>query len=234
MLEVRALAASYGHALVLHDVSLKVGDDEIVTILGPNGAGKTTLVNSIAGVHPVLDGSIEFDGVDLGKIPSHAVSGHGVALVPEGRRIFPKMTVSENLDLGAYGRDARPERDTNLAWVQEIFPRLADRRTQEAGTLSGGEQQMLAIGRALMSRPKLLLLDEPSLGLAPIIVQGIFEVLREVNAAGVSILLVEQNAAGALELASRGYVLEEGRIVGEDTSAALGSDERLRKAYLGM
>jgi branched-chain amino acid transport system ATP-binding protein len=144
------------------------------------------------------------------------------------------MTVSENLDIGAYGPDARPERDTNLAWVQEIFPRLADRSTQVAGTLSGGEQQMLAVGRALMSRPRLLLLDEPSLGLAPIIVQGIFEVLREVNAAGVSILLVEQNAAGALELASRGYVLEEGRIVGEDTSAALGSDERLRKAYLGM
>jgi branched-chain amino acid transport system ATP-binding protein len=144
------------------------------------------------------------------------------------------MTVSENLDLGAYGRDARPERDTNLAWVHEIFPRLADRSAQVAGTLSGGEQQMLAVGRALMSRPRLLLLDEPSLGLAPIIVQGIFEVLREVNAAGVSILLVEQNAAGALELASRGYVLEEGRIVGEDTSAALGSDERLRKAYLGM
>lgn len=234
MLEVRALNTGYGHALVLHDISLNVGDDEIVTILGPNGAGKTTLVNSIAGVHPVLTGTIEFDGVDLGTIPQHMVSGHGVALVPEGRRIFPKMTVLENLDLGAYGRDARPERDTNLAWVHEIFPRLADRSTQVAGTLSGGEQQMLAVGRALMSRPRLLLLDEPSLGLAPIIVQGIFEVLREVNAAGVSILLVEQNAAGALELASRGYVLEEGRIVGEDTSAALGSDERLRKAYLGM
>lgn len=234
MLEVRAVSTGYGHARVLHDISLSVADNEIVTILGPNGAGKTTLVNSIAGVHPTLQGSIVFDGADLGAIPPHAVSGHGVALVPEGRRIFPKMTVSENLDLGAYGRQARPERDKNLAWVHEIFPRLADRSTQEAGTLSGGEQQMLAIGRALMSRPKLLLLDEPSLGLAPIIVQGIFEVLRGVNASGVSILLVEQNAAGALELASRGYVLEEGRIVGEDTSAALGSDERLRKAYLGM
>ena len=234
MLEVRALSAGYGHARVLHDISLNVGDDEIVTILGPNGAGKTTLVNSIAGVHPVSNGSIEFDGVDLATIPPHTVSGHGVALVPEGRRIFPRMTVSENLDLGAYGRDARPDRGTNLAWVHEIFPRLADRSTQVAGTLSGGEQQMLAVGRALMSRPKLLLLDEPSLGLAPIIVQGIFEVLRDVNASGVSILLVEQNAAGALELASRGYVLEEGRIVGEDTSSALASDERLRKAYLGM
>jgi branched-chain amino acid transport system ATP-binding protein len=234
MLEVRGLAAGYGKAQVLHGISLTVGVDEIVTILGPNGAGKTTLVNSIAGVHPVMAGSVVLDGVDLAAIPPHQVSGHGVALVPEGRRIFPKMSVAENLDLGAYGKTARPERDSNLAWVHEIFPRLADRSGQEAGTLSGGEQQMLAIGRALMSRPRLLLMDEPSLGLAPIIVQGIFAVLREVNSAGVSILLVEQNAAGALDLASRGYVLEEGRIVGEDTSLALRSDERLRKAYLGM
>jgi branched-chain amino acid transport system ATP-binding protein len=234
MLEVQGLTAGYGKAQVLHEISLSVGVDEIVTILGPNGAGKTTLVNSIAGVQPVMAGSVVLDGVDLVAIPPHRVSGHGVALVPEGRRIFPKMSVAENLDLGAYGKTARPERDSNVAWVHEIFPRLADRSRQEAGTLSGGEQQMLAIGRALMSRPRLLLLDEPSLGLAPIIVQGIFEVLREVNAAGVSILLVEQNAAGALDLASRGYVLEEGRIVGEDTSAALRSDERLRKAYLGM
>jgi branched-chain amino acid transport system ATP-binding protein len=234
MLEVQGLAAGYGKAQVLHEISLTVGVDEIVTILGPNGAGKTTLVNSIAGVQPVMAGSVVLDGVDLVAIPPHRVSAHGVALVPEGRRIFPKMSVAENLDLGAYGKTARPERDSNVAWVHEIFPRLADRSRQEAGTLSGGEQQMLAIGRALMSRPRLLLLDEPSLGLAPIIVQGIFEVLREVNAAGVSILLVEQNAAGALDLASRGYVLEEGRIVGEDTSAALRSDERLRKAYLGM
>jgi branched-chain amino acid transport system ATP-binding protein len=234
MLEVRGLAAGYGKAQVLHGISLTVGVDEIVTILGPNGAGKTTLVNSIAGVHPVMAGSVVLDGVDLAALPPHPVSGHGVALVPEGRRIFPKMSVAENLDLGAYGKTARPERDSNLAWVHEIFPRLADRSGQEAGTLSGGEQQMLAIGRALMSRPRLLLMDEPSLGLAPIIVQGIFAVLREVNSAGVSILLVEQNAAGALDLASRGYVLEEGRIVGEDTSVALRSDERLRKAYLGM
>jgi len=234
MLEVRGLAAGYGKARVLHEISLTVGVDEIVTILGPNGAGKTTLVNSIAAVHPTMSGSVTFDGVDLTAIPPHRVSGHGVALVPEARRIFPKMTVLENLDIGAYGRDARPERDSNLAWVHEIFPRLEDRSGQAAGTLSGGEQQMLAIGRALMSRPRLLLLDEPSLGLAPIIVQGIFEVLREVNSAGVSILLVEQNAVGALDLASRGYVLEEGRIVGEDSSAALQSDERLRKAYLGM
>jgi branched-chain amino acid transport system ATP-binding protein len=234
MLEVQGLAAGYGKAQVLHGISLSVGVDEIVTILGPNGAGKTTLVNSIAGVQPVMAGSVVLDGVDLVAIPPHRVSAHGVALVPEGRRIFPKMSVAENLDLGAYGKAARPERNSNVAWVHEIFPRLADRSGQEAGTLSGGEQQMLAIGRALMSRPRLLLLDEPSLGLAPIIVQGIFEVLREVNAAGVSILLVEQNAAGALDLASRGYVLEEGRIVGEDTSAALSSDERLRKAYLGM
>jgi branched-chain amino acid transport system ATP-binding protein len=234
VLEVTSLVAGYGKATALHDVSLKVESGEIVAILGPNGAGKTTLVNSIARVLPSMGGSVVLDGSDLMAIAPHEVSARGVALVPEGRRIFPKMTVTENLDLGAYATVARPERDTSLAWVHEIFPRLAERRNQEAGTLSGGEQQMLAIGRALMSKPKLLLLDEPSLGLAPIIVQNIFEVLSEINNAGVSILLVEQNAAEALDLAERGYVLEEGRIVGEDAAHVLLNDERLRKAYLGM
>jgi branched-chain amino acid transport system ATP-binding protein len=176
----------------------------------------------------------KLDGTDLLAVSPHQISGHGVALVPEGRRIFPRMTVADNLDIGAYGRDARAERDSNLTWVQEIFPRLGERRMQVAGTLSGGEQQMLAIGRALMSKPKLLLLDEPSLGLAPIIVSNIFEILGEINSAGVSILLVEQNAVEALDLATRGYVLEEGHIVGEDTSGALLGDERLRQAYLGL
>ena len=235
VLDVEGLRAGYGHATALHDVSLRVDSGEIVAILGPNGAGKTTLVNAIAGVLSPTAGTVTFDGSDLRSIPAHEVSATGVALVPEGRRIFPRMTVAENLDLGAYGRDARPDHDESLAWVHEIFPRLAERSTQEAGTLSGGEQQMLAIGRALMSKPKLLLLDEPSLGLAPIIVHGIFEVLKEINeSSGVSMLLVEQNAVEALGLARRGYVLEEGRMVMEDRSEALLNDERLRKAYLGM
>ena len=234
MLEVRNLSAGYGKATALFEVSLSVEDGEIVAILGPNGAGKTTLVNSLAGVLRPAGGSVTLDGTDLLRVAPHEINAHGVALVPEGRRIFPKMTVAENLDIGAYTPEARRHHDSSLAWVQRILPRLAERHYQEAGTLSGGEQQMLAIGRALMSRPRLLLLDEPSLGLAPIIVQGIFEVLRDVNEAGVSILLVEQNAVEALELASRGYVLEEGRIVGEDSSDALLEDERLRKAYLGL
>jgi len=234
VLEVSSLVAGYGKAEVLHDLSLAVESGEIVAILGPNGAGKTTLVNSIGGVLRPTAGSVVFDGTDLISVPPHEISSHGVALVPEGRRIFPRMTVSENLDVGAYGAAARPERERTLAWVHQIFPLLAERSNQVAGTLSGGEQQMLAIGRALMSRPRLLLLDEPSLGLAPIIVQGIFEVLREVNDAGVSILLVEQNAVEALDLAGRGYVLEEGMIVGEANAQALLDDERLRKAYLGM
>jgi branched-chain amino acid transport system ATP-binding protein len=234
VLEVSGLRAGYGKATALHDVSLRVDSGEIVAILGPNGAGKTTLVNAIAGVLRPTAGSVVLEGNDLLAAAPHEMSVRGVALVPEGRRIFPRMTVGENLDIGAYARDARPDRDANLAWVHQIFPRLAERSDQEAGTLSGGEQQMVAIGRALMSKPRLLLLDEPSLGLAPIIVHGIFEVLRQVNEAGVSILLVEQNAVEALDLAGRGYVLEEGRIVGEDRSDALLDDERLRKAYLGM
>ena len=234
MLDVNELTAGYGKAQALFDISLHVDEGEIVTILGPNGAGKTTLVNSIAGVLRPSGGSVAVDGSDLLTLAPHQISGHGVALVPEGRRIFPRMTVADNLDIGAYGREARGDRDDNLQWVHEIFPRLEERADQEAGTLSGGEQQMLAIGRALMSKPKLLLLDEPSLGLAPIIVSDIFRILREINAAGVSILIVEQNAVEALDLASRGYVLEEGHIVGEDDSENLLHDERLRKAYLGL
>jgi branched-chain amino acid transport system ATP-binding protein len=215
-------------------VSLRVGDGEVVTILGPNGAGKTSLVNAIAGVLRPWAGSASFDGVDLTTLRPHQVIDHGVALVPEGRRIFPKMTVLENLDIGSYVVTARTGHDAALESVYRIFPRLEERHSQVAGTLSGGEQQMLAIGRALMAQPRLLLLDEPSLGLAPIVVENIFEVLRRVNATGVSILLVEQNAAEALDIATRGYVLEEGRIVGEGSSHDLERDERLRKAYLGL
>jgi branched-chain amino acid transport system ATP-binding protein len=234
MLDVAGLTAGYGRATALHGVSLRVESGEIVAILGPNGAGKTTLVNSIAGILRPTGGSVVLDGSDLVTLDPHQIISHGVAVVPEGRRIFPRMTVAENLLVGSYAVDARPDREASLARVHEIFPRLAERHDQEAGTLSGGEQQMLAIGRALMSKPRLLLLDEPSLGLAPIIVHAIFDVLREINKGGVSILLVEQNAVEALDLAGRGYVLEEGRIVGEDTSSALLGDERLRKAYLGM
>ena len=234
MLQVDGLGTGYGRAQALHDVSLRVEDGEIVTILGPNGAGKTSLVNAIAGVLRPWGGSVTFDGIEMTTLPPHRVIEHGMALVPEGRRIFPKMTVTENLDLGSYTATARPGHDAALESVYRIFPRLKERHRQVAGTLSGGEQQMLAIGRALMAQPRLLLLDEPSLGLAPIVVENIFDVLREINASGVSILLVEQNAVEALDIAARGYVLEEGRVVGEGTAAELEQDERLRKAYLGL
>jgi len=234
MLQVDGLGTGYGRAQALHDVSLRVEDGEIVTILGPNGAGKTSLVNAIAGVLPTWGGSVTFDGIEMTTLPPHRVIEHGIALVPEGRRIFPKMTVTENLDLGSYTLTARSGHDAALDSVYRIFPRLEERHSQVAGTLSGGEQQMLAIGRALMAQPRLLLLDEPSLGLAPIVVENIFEVLRQVNATGVSILLVEQNAVEALDIAARGYVLEEGRVVGEGTAVELEQDERLRKAYLGL
>ncbi|MGH8873144.1 MAG: ABC transporter ATP-binding protein [Acidimicrobiia bacterium] len=234
MLQVDGLSAGYGRAQALHEVDLRVESGEIVTILGPNGAGKTTLVNAIAGVLRPWYGSVLFDDVDLTAIPPHRVTSRGIALVPEGRRIFPKMTVAENLDIGSYATTARPGHDAALASVYGVFPRLEERMSQVAGTLSGGEQQMLAVGRALMAQPRLLLLDEPSLGLAPIVVASIFEVLREVNAAGVSILLVEQNAVEALDIAGRGYVLEEGRIVGEGSADELERDQRLRRAYLGL
>ena len=234
MLEVKKLNAGYGQAQVLWDVSLTVNDGEIVAILGPNGAGKSTLVNTISGIHKASDGSITFDGTDLTKVKAHSVSAHGVAVVPEGRRIFPGMNVADNLAVGAYNKQARPDQAETLAFVYNIFPKLDDRSNQIAGSLSGGEQQMLAIGRGLMAHPSLLLLDEPSLGLAPIIVKDIFRILEEISKTGVSILLVEQNVADALNLAARAYVLEEGRIVLEGASDKLLGDERLRQAYLGL
>ena len=234
MLEVRGLATGHGLAQALWDVDLDVAEGEIVTILGPNGAGKSTLVNTIAGVSPAWAGSVVVDGTDLTTIPPHRVAQHGVALVPEGRRVFAGMTVIENLSIGAYGAAARPHEARTIERVFSIFPRLAERTQQLATTLSGGEQQMLAIGRALMAHPRVLLLDEPSLGLAPIIVQEIFAILRTIHEQGVSVLLVEQNVNEALELADRGYVLEEGRIVGAGTAAELASDARLRTAYLGL
>ncbi len=234
MLEISGVAATYGQAGALWDVSLRVDDGEIVTIVGPNGAGKSTLVNVLGGLHRASGGSIRLDGRELVGVPGDEICAAGIAVVPEGRRVFPTMTVLDNLDLGAYHKAARAGRDATYARVCEIFPLLADRSTQLAGSLSGGEQQMLAIGRALMSRPRLLLLDEPSLGLAPVIVEQIFEVVQQINQAGTSILLVEQNVVDALELADRAYILEEGRIVREGLPAELLADEALRAAYFGM
>jgi len=234
MLEVSELEVRYGKAGALWDVGLTVGEGEIVCIVGSNGAGKTTLVQAIAGMLPIAGGTVRIGGNDVAGQPAHIVCRSGVAIVPEGRRIFPGLTVSDNLDLGAYRRDARRAHAESLEWVQILFPRLAERRRQLAGSLSGGEQQMLAIGRAMMARPRLLLMDEPSLGLAPVIVDEVFDVIGEINRAGVSVLLVEQNVERALEIAARGYVLSEGRIALEGRAADLVANEGLRRTVLGI
>lgn len=233
MLEVGAVNASYGAFQALWDVSLRVNAGEIVALIGPNGAGKTTLLRTIAGLHRPSAGSIVLEGTPTTRFAGHELVARGVALVPEGRKLFGGMTVLENLEMGAYTARARRERARTLAWVQEIFPVLAARPQQIAATLSGGMQQMLAIGRALMSAPRLLLLDEPSLSLAPLIVQNIFDVVRRVNRNGVTVLLVEQNVRAALDLAHRAYVLERGRVVKHGTGAALLHDPDVRRAYLG-
>lgn len=234
MLKVESVTSGYGAAQALWDVSLEVAEGEIVTIIGPNGAGKSTLVNVLAGIHPSWSGSVQLDGVELTSLPAHDVCGAGIAVVPEGRQVFPEMTVADNLEIGGYHPSVRSYRNETFERVIEIFPILADRATQLAGSMSGGEQQMLAIGRALMARPRYLLLDEPSLGLAPVIVENIFEVLRQINAEGVSVVVVEQNVAEALELASRGYVLEQGNIVKEASADSLLEDPAVRAAYLGV
>jgi branched-chain amino acid transport system ATP-binding protein len=234
LLEIIDLNVAYGDAQALWNISLTVGEGESVTIIGPNGAGKTTLVNSLAGMMVARSGQVLLNGQDLTQILPHQVCGRGIAVVPEGRRLFPQMSVRDNLDIGAYIPQARPYYDELIEQVFTIFPHLKGRSRQLAGTLSGGEQQMVAIGRALMARPKLLLLDEPSLGLAPIIVDTIFEVLTEINNAGVSILMVEQNVTKALNFAARGYVLEQGRIILEGPTQSLLEDEHVRQAYLGL
>jgi branched-chain amino acid transport system ATP-binding protein len=234
MLEVNRLTVAHGEALALSEVSLAVGHGEIVTVLGANGAGKTTLINALAGIVPVRGGTIRFNGYDLTQHAAYEVCPHGIALVPEGRRLFPHMTVQENLVMGSYPRTARPHRRETEARVYEVFPRLHERRRQLAGTLSGGEQQMLAIGRALMARPRLLLLDEPSQGLAPVVVDTMFEVMARINRAGVALLLVEQHVTKALALASRGYVLEDGRIVLAGTREELRHHPLIASAYLGV
>jgi branched-chain amino acid transport system ATP-binding protein len=234
LLEVANLAVAYGDVRALWDISLEVNPGEIVVLIGSNGAGKTTLLRTIAGLQRPLAGQIRFDGAPLDTLPPHEIVARGVVLVPEGRRLFGGMSVSENLDLGAYTPRARAQRAATLERVFSIFPLLAERRQQRAQTMSGGQQQMLAIGRALMGLPRLLLLDEPSLGLGPLVVQQIFGVLRTIQAQGVTVLLVEQNAHAALALADRAYIVEQGRIVGEGTGAALLHDPAVQQAYLGV
>jgi len=233
VLEVRHLDASYGDSRALFSVSVSVAPGEIVGLLGSNGAGKSTLLGCIAGLVRPRAGSIRFDGVDLGAAGAHRVVERGVALVPEGRRLFGSMSVGENLDLGAFTPRAHAARRANLERVHALFPVLAERRRERVGALSGGQQQMVAIGRALMSEPRLLMLDEPLLGIAPRLAASIFDALTEINRGGVAIFLVEQNVHAALGLVHRAYVLESGRIVREGTGAALLADAAVRRAYLG-
>ena len=233
MLEIKNLTVHYGAITALHGISLEVGKGEIVTLIGSNGAGKSTTLRAISGLVRA-QGQILYQGRDLANRPAHEIVANGVSQVPEGRMIFANLTVRENLDMGAYMQKNKADIEHDLAFVFAMFPRLAERRKQIAGTLSGGEQQMLAIGRALMSRPKFLMLDEPSLGIAPLLVKTIFEKIVEINQQqGLAILLVEQNANLALEISCRGYVLETGRIILSDKSAALRANPRVRAAYLG-
>jgi branched-chain amino acid transport system ATP-binding protein len=223
----------YGTIHALKGISIDVREGEIVTLIGANGAGKSTTLRSINGLNHPKEGTITFQDKDITNEPPHDIVKMGISQSPEGRRVFSRMSVLENLEMGAYQRTNRAEIRQDLDRVYELFPRLQERRTQKAGTLSGGEQQMLAIGRALMARPKLLLLDEPSMGLAPIFVEKIFEIIKEINAQGTPILLVEQNALMALDAASRGYVLETGHVALADDAKALRQNEQVRKTYLG-
>ena len=233
LLELENMHSYYGHIHALRGISLTVDEGEVVTLIGSNGAGKTTTLRSIHGILPPREGKIIFDGEEIQGTAAHELIGKGIAQSPEGRRIFFRMTVLENLEMGAYHRNDASEVHEDMDRVFDLFPRLKERTRQEAGTMSGGEQQMLAIGRALMSRPKLLLLDEPSMGLAPVLVERIFEIIREINKQGTTLLLVEQNANVALEIASRGYVLESGAIVNSASASELREDPSVREAYLG-
>ncbi|MDR2726383.1 MAG: ABC transporter ATP-binding protein [Deltaproteobacteria bacterium] len=232
-LEIADLHAGYGRVRVLHGVSLNVREGEIVSILGANGAGKTTTMQAVSGLVRATGGAIRFRGEDIHSLPSHEIVQRGVTQSPEGRHVFGVLTVLENLYLGAFTVHDHDLSARTLEWIYQLFPRLGERREQLAGTLSGGEQQMLAIGRALMGQPQLLLLDEPSLGLAPLLVKSIFETVRMINERGVTVLIVEQNARAALKLADRGYVLELGRIVMEDRADKLLADPSIQEAYLG-
>jgi branched-chain amino acid transport system ATP-binding protein len=232
LLQVEEIHTYYGAIEALRGVSLRVEDGEVVTIIGSNGAGKSTTLRSISGLTPARSGTVTFDGQEITGLPAHEIVAYGIALAPEGRHCFPRMTVRENLDLGAYRRRDDGV-DEDLDRVFDLFPRLKEREAQKAGTMSGGEQQMLAIGRALMARPKLLMLDEPSMGIAPILVARIYETIGEINKSGVAILLVEQNANYALDISSRGYVLETGKVVLLGESTKLRDDPEVQRAYLG-
>jgi branched-chain amino acid transport system ATP-binding protein len=233
VLQVEDIQTYYGAIQALKGISLEVYEGEIVTLIGSNGAGKTTTLRSISGIVPPRTGRIVYQGRDITGLPGHTVASMGIAHSPEGRRIFPRMTVLENLEMGAFTRRDTAGIKADVERVYEMFPRLKEREKQKAGTMSGGEQQMLAMGRALMAQPTVLLLDEPSLGLAPVIVDKIYEIIREINEQGVTILLVEQNANYALDVSSRGYVLETGTVALTDKSASLRTDERVKAAYLG-
>ena len=233
LLEVAELHTFYGNIEALKGVSLRVDEGEVVTLIGSNGAGKSTTLRSISGLTPPREGSIKFDGTEIGEVPPQEIVQMGISQSPEGRHVFPRMTVRENLDLGAYLRKDRADIDKDMERVFALFPRLKERERQKGGTMSGGEQQMLAIGRALMANPKLLLLDEPSMGIAPILVERIYETIAEINRQGTTILLVEQNANYALGVSKRGYVLETGKIALEDESPKLLTNPDVQKAYLG-
>ncbi len=234
MLEVQALGVAYGAAPALWGVSLTVQPGELVCVVGPNGAGKTTLINTVAGLLRAREGALRWQGQDITTLPAHKFCAAGIALVPEGRRLFTGMSVRENLELGSFTPAARGQREQTLAQVLALFPVLQEKLRAPAGALSGGQQQMVAIGRALMARPGLLLLDEPSLGLAPLIVADMFRAIRQVNASGTAVLLVEQNVAMAMSLAQRAYVMEEGRIVAQGPAAELMARPEIRRAYLGL
>src|SRR6476619_2193212 len=236
LLEIRDMTVGYGRIEALHSISLSVEEGELVTLIGANGAGKTTTMRAISGIRPLTGGSIWFDGKDITKMKAHLRVLAGIVQAPEGRGVFPGMTVQENLDMGHYGRTfpTKAEYKATLDHVFELFPRLAERRTQMGGTMSGGEQQMIAIGRALMARPRVLLLDEPSMGLAPMIIQQIFRIISDINKTGVTILLVEQNAQQALSRSDRAYILETGTVTRNGVARDLLADDSIRAAYLGV
>jgi len=235
MLKIKNISTFYGNIQALKDISIDVSEGEIITLIGANGAGKSTTLMSLSGIVPIKSGSIEFNGQDISHMSPDKIVSLGISQVPEGRRIFPQLSVKENLDMGAFLRNDKDGIKKDIEYIFSLFPRLAERKNQQGGTLSGGEQQMLAISRALMARPRLLLLDEPSLGLAPLIVQQIFEIIKKVNKENnTTIFLVEQNANMALKIAHRGYVLETGRISMTDDAAKLLSNEDVKKAYLGI
>src|SRR6476469_4555095 len=232
-LNVENIKTYYGNIQALKGISLKVEEGECVTLIGSNGAGKSTTLRSISGLTPPREGSIRFDGEEISRLPPQEIVGMGICQSPEGRKCFQRMTVRENLELGAYLRRDQAKIGQDLDRVFELFPRLRERETQKAGTMSGGEQQMLAIGRALMGSPRLLLLDEPSMGISPVLTERIYETIAEINQQGMTILLVEQNANFALEVSKRGYVLETGKVVMSDESASLRTNPEVQKAYLG-